>query len=58
MTPILLGKPPAYLNSGRKLRIKIKIMESDITYKAATAFCFHSIKSVAKPIILGNNAAD
>ncbi|GFI58800.1 hypothetical protein IMSAG025_02264 [Muribaculaceae bacterium] len=46
--PMLSRKPPANLNSGRKLLFKVKVMESDITDKATIAFCFHGIKSVAK----------
>ncbi|GEM_PF-2230818 len=54
LIPIFFSKSPTNLNPGRKPRIKIKMMESDITDKEAIAFCFHRIKSVAKPIMLGN----
>ena len=52
LIPIFFSKSPTNLNPGRKPRIKM--MESDITDKEAIAFCFHRIKSVAKPIMLGN----
>ena len=38
LIPMRSRKPPANLHARRKIRIKIKIMESDITDKAAAGF--------------------